>query len=313
MNSTAPTRVSRRDARPRRAFTLIEVLVGGVIAAIIAAATASSLYGVFEARSAAAERREAFNAARSAVDRIARDIATTVRDADLRFALLRVTTVELNGKPYDELLLLQSSLEPVRGDESQPEGDRFEVQYRADADGTLQRRRDPAFDAYVDAGGVVRPVAHGLTSISIEAYDGSAWFEAWDSDRDGLPHAVRVTVAVRIGKASVTRGGREAVPDEVVARRTIAIDRVPAPAEEPEPAADAPASPGDGPNDGTAVPDADPRPDPSNPRPTPTPGPAPAPPAPPGPSGPQPRPDGDGPPRGGDRPGGGGRGAGGGA
>jgi hypothetical protein len=34
----------------------------------------------------------------------------------------------------------------------------------------------------------------GVVSLRFEAYDGSTWRDAWDSDLDGLPWALRVTV-----------------------------------------------------------------------------------------------------------------------
>jgi len=205
----------------RRGFTLIELIVGSIVAAIITAATATSLYNLFEARKSADDRRTAFVAARSATERIARDISTIARDHDLAFSTVRVTNIEANGVSYDELLLLCTSADPVRGLESAPEGDRFEVQYRLNGDGSLLRRRDPAFDPFIDAGGVVTTVADHIKSFKVEASDGKEWFTSWDSDRDGLPHGVRIVIT-----ATLREGG------EVFARRTIAIDRVPIPIDE---------------------------------------------------------------------------------
>ncbi len=38
------------------------------------------------------------------------------------------------------------------------------------------------------------PLMDGVVSLRFEAYDGSTWRDAWDSDLDGLPWALRVTV-----------------------------------------------------------------------------------------------------------------------
>lgn len=214
----ASRRCTRPGRRARTGLSLIELVVAGLIGAVIAAAVATSLYNLFGARRAADERRNAYVAARVAVDRVARDLATVVRDEDLTFSTVRVINGGNDVIAADELLLLCSSTEPVRGIEGVPEGDRFEVQYRLAGDGRLLRRRDPAFDEYIDGGGVVSTVAERIHSISIEAADAEAWYPDWDSDRDGLPHGVRVTVT-----ALLADGG------EVVSRRLVAIDRVPIP------------------------------------------------------------------------------------
>jgi hypothetical protein len=59
--------------------------------------------------------------------------------------------------------------------------------------------------------------------VRIQAFDGTTWFDDWDTDSDGYPHAVRVTVTARSDDGSVTR----------VSRRTIAVDRVPLPVTPP--------------------------------------------------------------------------------
>ncbi len=214
----ASTRGTRGGRRARTGLTLTELVVGGLIGAIIAAAVATSLYNLFGARRAADERRSAYVAARVAVDRVARDLATVVRDEDLTFTCVRITKGGDETHPADEILLLCSSTEPVRGLEGVPEGDRFEVQYRLAGDGRLLRRRDSAFDEYLDGGGVVSTVADHISSITFEAADSESWYPDWDSDRDGMPHGVRVTV-----KATLASGG------EVTARRLVAVDRVPIP------------------------------------------------------------------------------------
>ena len=92
---------------------------------------------------------------------------------------------------------------------------------------------DPQPDEAYDGGGVVFPVASGIESVSIEASDGRSWYGDWDSDRDGLPHAVRVRVVAAHrggggfgGLLGVDDGGRAV---RGVAVRVAAIDRVPTP------------------------------------------------------------------------------------
>jgi len=103
----------------------------------------------------------------------------------------------------------------ARSDADTPEGGVYEMHYRAAraavdtrgartsaaggrrraaADFQLWRRVDPIPDDTPDGGGVVFPVVRGLTSLSIDVFDGDSWAAAWDSDEDGYPHAVRIQV-----------------------------------------------------------------------------------------------------------------------
>ncbi|MCH2134932.1 MAG: type II secretion system protein GspJ, partial [Phycisphaerales bacterium] len=56
------------------------------------------------------------------------------------------------------------------------------------------QRRDALPDQYPTAGGIVTPIAEGVVALALEAYDGEQWLGEWDSDYDGIPHAVRITV-----------------------------------------------------------------------------------------------------------------------
>lgn len=211
----------------RLAFTLIEVLVAVLITAGIAGASAVAVSRALRAQEVAKARQEAFARAGLAVDSLAADLQNIVRSGDLYDARVLIVDSSLsNGSARDEILLFTRSSRPVRAPGEQNEGDAYEVQYRLqspmrlDATGyTLWRRADPVPDEVPDGGGVASPLAIGMSSFSVQAYDGSAWLDSWDSDRDGYPHAVRVTAS-----ASDDQGRREAI-----ARRTIALDRTPTP------------------------------------------------------------------------------------
>ena len=79
-------------------------------------------------------------------------------------------------------------------------------------------------------------LVEGIVGLSIEAYDGNEWYHEWDSDYDGLPLAVRLTVI-----ASGHRSGDDIYDAPLAVLGTvIPIDRVLSPAdlleldEEPE-------------------------------------------------------------------------------
>ncbi|MAJ45942.1 MAG: hypothetical protein CBC35_01320 [Planctomycetes bacterium TMED75] len=147
------------------------------------------------------------------------DDVSTTRDGDLN---------------RDELLLFTVSLRAVRPIDYEGEGQEYESQFRIGEDHTgtaLWQRRDAVLDEWCDAGGIASPVANGIISLEIQAYDGESWFDEWDSDIDGLPWALRVSVT-----ASGNELGVDPLEDgipQVTLRTQIAIDRIiPPPPEE---------------------------------------------------------------------------------
>jgi len=230
--------------RSRRALTLMELIVAVVVVSLITAATTAAISRSLQAAEASDLRERALARADLAASRVALDLASTVRDGDLYFVKLFIRSGRVGGAAADELVVFAMPSSQARfeatglgASDAQSEGAEYEVGYRlAGADeaiggsrsrlrdagpGVLWRRLDPVPDEAWDGGGVVFPVVEGLVSLSIEAFDGSEWRETWDSDRDGLPHAVRITTV-----ASAEGGRRDAT---ATARRIVAIDRVPTP------------------------------------------------------------------------------------
>lgn len=215
----------------RRGITLVELVVVAVITAGIAAATTTAISQAVRARDISQSRFDAFRHADIAARAIANDIRNVVRDGDLFYTRVLLKTGGRDNAERDELLIFARSdkLARVGGD---PEGTEYEIHYRAvpefRADGTdgkpfkaleLFKRTDPVPDDVPEGGGVVYPVTTNLTAVSILAFDGRGWYETWDSDDEGYPHAIAVTVT-----AKSPDGDRTAH-----ARRVVAIDRTPIP------------------------------------------------------------------------------------
>lgn len=223
----------------RRGFTLIELLVGVLITAGVCGATTIAISQALKAKTNSESRRQAFARANTAAERIASDATNALRDGDLYACRVRITDGGVGDTAADQVLLFTKSLQPTRPLGSQPEGDHYEVQYRLQPDSRVQpggprpatraaftpaqnvlwRRVDPVPDEVPDGGGVAFPFVERVKGLSIEAFDGRVWYPSWDSDRDGLPHAIRITCW-----ATSEDGTKEAA-----ARRTIALDRVPVP------------------------------------------------------------------------------------
>ena len=215
----------------RRGFTLVELIVAAVVAALVAGSAVGAVSQMLRLKTRSLARQQAWERADMAVNRIALDLCNIVRHHNLQFARVSVSDGGPGEGSYDSILLLTRSSRPVRNEMDLPEGGEYEVQYRVQAGAvpndppTLWRRCDPAFDAFQDAGGIAAPIARGVKTLSIRSYDGTDWFDSWDSDTSGYPHAVMVQVTVESDDrlASAT------------SRRVIAIDRTPTP---PEPVDD---------------------------------------------------------------------------
>lgn len=192
----------RRDPR---AFTLAELLIAGTIAVVIAAVITSSLAQFGRAREVCKLRMDAHVRAIGALETVRKELQATLRSDDLfhcRVLIVDDHTATVADAPglevdRDELLVYNTRLRTVRETEYNGDGQEFETHLRIEDDdlgSALWMRADSQPDQYERGGGEAVPLMDGVVSLRFEAYDGSAWRDDWDSDVDGLPWALRVTV-----------------------------------------------------------------------------------------------------------------------
>ena len=192
----------RRDPR---AFTLAELLIAGTIAVLIAAVITSSLSQFGRAREVCKLRMDAHVRALGALETVRKELQSTLRSDDLfhcRVLIVDDHTATVADAPglevdRDELLVYNTRLRTVRETEYNGDGQEFETHLRIEDDdlgSALWMRADSQPDQYERGGGSAVPLMDGVVSLRFEAYDGSTWRDAWDSDLDGLPWALRVTV-----------------------------------------------------------------------------------------------------------------------
>lgn len=220
-------------SRPR-GFTMIEMLLAGVIAAFVLGAVSMSLGQLAAAKNGARQRLEAYLRADAALSDVRSDVISVLRRSDLFWTRMLINDGSLRTPigetDRDEILVFDSRPRPIRDEYFIGEGGEFETQYRIETDElgpALWKRRDAVLDEYPLGGGLVTPVAENVVSLSIEAYDGDLWYDSWDSDYDGLPLAVRITIV-----ASGAREGRDVFAGPLATLRTVVpIDRVPLPSE----------------------------------------------------------------------------------
>ena len=230
---------TRRPVRPAaRGFTLIELIVAGLVGAIVIGTVTYTLSQVAKSRGATRKRLDAHVRAHAALDSIRRDIASAIRSADLMDCRVLITDDQAGASagdmPRDELLLFANRLGSAGSDiRYQGEGNEYEIQYRVEDDdlGTaLWQRRDAMPDRTPDGGGTAVPLVDGVVGVDFEAYDGESWYTDWDSDLYGLPWAIRATVSA-VGQAN----GEDPLGDVrnlVTLQTVVAIDRIVPPKQE---------------------------------------------------------------------------------
>jgi len=235
--SRSARQAADRASRNRRGFTLAELVVALVVIALVLTAVTTSISRIGRSRDVVRVRIAAHQRAIDALEALRRDIASTIRHEDLFYCRVVLNGSSIRSRVGEldrsEMLLFNTRLDPVREILYNGEGLEYEVQYRVadDRDGSaLWRRRDPVPDDTPEGGGMVDPLAENVVSLLVEAYDGEAWMTDWDSDDDGLPLALRVTVI-----ASGAGAGEDPMsrPEALVSLRTVVpIDRAPPPRDE---------------------------------------------------------------------------------
>ena len=230
-------RNSKRHSQP--GFTLIELVVAGTIAGMVLMSVTFALAQLSKTRNIARERVEAFQRSSMSIEALRRDIAAITRTDDLfdtRFLLTtREASARTGGHERSDLLIFNISLRPIRPIEYQGEGREYETHYRVEDDelgSALWRRRDMVPDERPDGGGLAEPIADGIVGFLVEASDGDGgWRTEWDSDVDGLPKLVRITVTATGVPVGADKVG---LTPDVDLRTVVAIDRLIAPKPDPE-------------------------------------------------------------------------------
>ncbi|MFM7051351.1 MAG: prepilin-type N-terminal cleavage/methylation domain-containing protein, partial [Planctomycetota bacterium] len=232
-----------RSARPSSGFTIVEMVIAIAVGAIVVTTIATATSRISRSRDVARVRLEAVTRAQAALDAVRRDLSSVMRDGDLfntRVMLLNNLDYTAYGQmERDEVLVYNNRIRPTKRDQYSGEGSEFETQYRIEDDragSVLWLRRDAVPDENGEGGGTATPAVDGVVGLSIEAYDGEAWYPDWDSDEMGLPWAFRITV-------TATGESPDAMSEDpqrsmAVLRTQVAVDRiVPPPTEEEDEAA----------------------------------------------------------------------------
>ena len=190
----------------RRGFTLIELLIAGIIASFIVGTSSLALSGIVKTKNVSQLRLNAHLRAHTALTQLRNDLVSMMRSDDLFYSQFLLNDMQANGYERDEFLVYSNSFKPLRDTHHNGEGNEYEIEYRIEENDfgiNLKQRKDAVIDEIYEGGGIVTPIAESIIELNIEAYDGERWLPSWDSDLDGLPHAIRIHLTAsgnRIGQ-----------------------------------------------------------------------------------------------------------------
>lgn len=221
-----------------RGFSLVELIVAGVVAAIVVATIGTSISQIARARTVAKVRLNSHLRANAALERVRRELQQAIRSDEMvdTRVLLQSDMVEspVGELDRDEILIYATKLTPIREKSYSGDGIEQEVQCRVEEDAAgsaLWIRSDAVPDENEGGGGKAVPVMEGVVGMNIEASDGVQWYDEWDSDINGLPHALRVTISTGGDPDGVDLF--EEVHDLMSLRTVVALDRTIPPYEPP--------------------------------------------------------------------------------
>lgn len=235
----------------RRGFTLAELVVAGLIAAIVVGAVGASLSQLARTRAVSRVRLDSHLRTSMALDRIRREVQGAIRSDDLFDSRLLIiddtVSAPVGDLDRDELLVFNTKVRPVRERTYSGDGQEWETHLRVEEDeigSALWMRTDAVPDDVDRGGGMADPIMSGIIGLKFEAYDGTVWRDEWDSDIDGMPWAVRVTIS-GTGRADGEDPFED--PRDLLSLSTVVpLDRVPPPYVPPEPTQQPSGETGDG-------------------------------------------------------------------
>ena len=196
---------------------------------MIAGTLAASFSNLGTARESARRRLDAAVRADAALEAMRREIVSVVRTDDLFYTYFFIEDEGGEDADFDELLLFNTRLRSVRNTANYAgDGQEYETAFRIEQMGATSPPCGVVeTPCPMNFGGaeVARPVAEGIVSLSIRAWDGDEWLSGWDSDRQGLPLGVEIVIT-----ATGAKPGEDPWDAPLVDLRTVVpIDRVPPP------------------------------------------------------------------------------------
>jgi general secretion pathway protein J len=200
----------RGGPRPTSGMTLIELALAIGILAIMGTLTWSSIGRSFDAKDAVSDIDARYHNARTAMDRMSRELSMaflTAPSRDLGLEQQWKTIFKAKkGSPFYEISFTAFAHQILREDAK--ESDQCEIGYFGDHDPddrskfVLIRREDPRIDKEPEKGGREDVLAEGVRDFKLRFFDpkDDDWTDEWDTTKADqalrLPTIVEITMVI---------------------------------------------------------------------------------------------------------------------
>lgn len=208
-----------RFATPRRALTLLEVLVSIAVLSMISVLIYGAVNGMARAKRGIGEANQRYREGRLAIRRLARELGSAYLSAhqplNQSLQVRETLFVGENSTPADRLDFTSFSYRRIHRDSH--ESDQCEISYFGSTDPDvsgkvdLARREQAGVDMEADRGGAVQVLAEKIDLFDLEYLDpiSGMWQEKWDSTSSTgqlsrLPVQVKVTLVLLDGPGGKT-------------------------------------------------------------------------------------------------------------
>jgi len=186
-------------------FTLLEVLIAIAILAVILYIIHEVFFRTVTSSEEVVAGNVVYQRARTALLRMTNELeqAYTVSRRRANFTTFTGIDREEKGWPRDILHFTATSHERLAPNVR--ESDLCELSYFMFEDPktkmtVLLHREDANPDEEMLSGGIVYELAEDVMALDFAYYDGEEWREEWDSEKDGLPYAVRIALTLADGQ-----------------------------------------------------------------------------------------------------------------
>ena len=136
----ARSSIRSHRSRPRRGFTLLELVVAGVVMAFILGTVSTSLAQLGRIKNSSREVLAANLRAHTAMSQVRKQIISAMRSDDMFHTFLRVIDDSSGDMARDELLVFTNSLRTVRNEEYNGEGIEYESELQGGSTSSLCER-----------------------------------------------------------------------------------------------------------------------------------------------------------------------------
>ena len=175
-----------------KGFTLLEVLISTFLSALLLFTIYSVFFSIRKTIDAVTDEREIYETVRVFIELLRKDIRgikTTGNTA------LICTKEEIDNKKYSKLDFITTS--SLKMDFYSEKEVGYSV-YKDDDGNLVLLRRESNVEGDPKYGGNYFEVSRLIEEFNITVYDGTSWFEEWDSKNQGrIPKTLRVEIKLK--------------------------------------------------------------------------------------------------------------------